>query len=527
MNQFINDRQIAKRTAFWLIVLVSMVLWNQQLVLSGYMIALCMWMWWSGLSLRQAGKRLLLLLPFGAGTLLFLPWTIPGTVVWSVGPLQLSVEGLQLALILLLKMTNASLVLSLMLHQTAVADWLRSLRQLGMPPVMVDLLQVMMRYVDLIGEEIRSMVHAQRARGFQARGWFWSLANYRRFGELLGVLFVRTWRRSERVYQAMQSRGEREAEVAQDQTLQQRMSGRADWAIEMDQVAFRYPSGTRDVLRGIDLRIRSGSKTVLMGMNGAGKSTLISLLNGLAVADRGKYALFGQLIDSQNAGIARHGVGVVYQDPDDQLFSPTVGEDVAYGPRNMGLPSDEVEDRVRYALGAVGMREFADCSPFELSYGQKRRVAIAGVMAMRPAMMVLDEPMAYLDPRGRDELQALLEQLQMMGTTLLVATHDVDFAAEWADQVIILKEGKVLAQGTTDLLFDEQLVYEAGLHLPRLARPFRMLQGVGHDVRPRSVRQAAQWIWKLMMQKQQEVIPHDVREQDATNRQSNLRHQNK
>ena len=333
------------------------------------------------------------------------------------------------------------------------------------------------------------MIQAQRARGFRSGGWFWTIANYKRFGEVLGVLFIRSMRRSERVYQAMLSRGESEG-VA--------VSVNAAIAMEMKEIAFRYPGSERDVLRGIDLKMPSGSKTVLMGMNGAGKSTLISLMNGLAVAQSGTYSLFGERIDAKKAKSARQTVGVVYQDPDDQLFSPTVAEDVAYGPRNLGCDEREIEDRVRFALGAVGLRDLADRSPFELSYGQKRRVAIAGVMAMRTPMMVLDEPMAYLDPRGRDELQALLEQMHLMGTTLMIATHDVDFAAEWADHVVLLKDGKVLAQGSTDLLFDDRLLQEAGLHLPRLARPFRLLQGLEDEVKPRTVRQAAQWIWKLM-----------------------------
>jgi energy-coupling factor transporter ATP-binding protein EcfA2 len=175
-----------------------------------------------------------------------------------------------------------------------------------------------------------------------------------------------------------------------------------------------------------------------------------------------------------------------------------VEEDVAFGPRNLGCGEAEVKERVEIALGSVGMRELRTRSPFELSYGQKRRVAIAGVLAMRPEMIILDEPMAFLDPKSRDDLQSLLESMHLMGMTLMVATHDVDFAAEWADHVLIMKEGSLLAAGSTELLFDEGLLAQADLHLPRLARPFRMLQGSG-QASPRTVRQAAQLIWKLMV----------------------------
>ncbi|WP_220471241.1 ATP-binding cassette domain-containing protein [Cohnella cholangitidis] len=235
-----------------------------------------------------------------------------------------------------------------------------------------------------------------------------------------------------------------------------------------------------------------------MGPNGAGKSTLISLLNGLELSQSGEVRLFGETVKRDNGDRLRRRVGVVYQDPDDQIFSTSVEEDVAFGPRNLGLPAEEVEERVDSALASVGMLEMKRRSPFELSYGQKRRVAIAGVLAMRPDFIILDEPMSFLDPKGRDELQALLDSMRMKGMTILIATHDVDFAAEWADQVLLLKDGKLLASGTTDLLFDDELIEQASLHLPRLARPFRLLQGA-EEHRPRSVKQAAQMIWRLIM----------------------------
>jgi energy-coupling factor transporter ATP-binding protein EcfA2 len=203
-------------------------------------------------------------------------------------------------------------------------------------------------------------------------------------------------------------------------------------------------------------------------------------------------------VKRDNGDRLRRRVGVVYQDPDDQIFSTSVEEDVAFGPRNLGLSEEEVMERVETALGSVGMREMRRRSPFELSYGQKRRVAIAGVLAMRPEFIILDEPMSFLDPKGRDELQALLESMHLMGMTIMVATHDVDFAAEWADQVLLLKDGKLLASGSTELLFEDELLEQASLHLPRLARPFRLLREA-EDHRPRTVRQAAQMIWKLMV----------------------------
>ncbi|ANE48788.1 hypothetical protein SY83_07905 [Paenibacillus swuensis] len=286
-------------------------------------------------------------------------------------------------------------------------------------------------------------------------------------------------------------------------------------AVELKDVCYRY--GDAEVLHGVSFSIGRGAKVALMGPNGAGKSTLISLLNGLEEPSSGTVSIFGEVLTAKNREMARLKLGVVYQDPDDQIFSTTVEEDVAFGPRGQGLSEAEVEERVRVALGSVGMRELRKRSPFELSYGQKRRVAIAGVLAMRPDIIVLDEPMAFLDPKGRDDLQSLLEAMHLMGITLVVATHDVDFAAEWADEVLILKEGRLLASGGTDLLFDDAVIASADLHLPRLARPFRLLEGVdGAAARPKTVRQAAQMMWRLMVRRSEaDAANSDVQKKEA------------
>jgi cobalt transport protein ATP-binding subunit len=267
-------------------------------------------------------------------------------------------------------------------------------------------------------------------------------------------------------------------------------------AIEVRHATYRY--GNTSALNDVSFQVMQGDKVVLMGPNGAGKSTLIALLNGIEKPAEGEVHVFGERMNEQAGKRLRSRIGVVYQDPDDQIFSTTVEEDVAFGPRNLGLTEEEVRERVDKALREVHMLEQRSRSPFELSYGQKRRVAIAGVLAMEPDIMILDEPMAFLDPKSRDELQALLETMHASGLTLIVATHDVDFAAEWAGRVLLLKEGRLLASGTTDLLFDDQLLEQADLHLPRLVRPFRLLDEAS-GYKPRTVREATQYIWKLMM----------------------------
>jgi cobalt/nickel transport system ATP-binding protein len=242
--------------------------------------------------------------------------------------------------------------------------------------------------------------------------------------------------------------------------------------IAIDDLSYVYPDGTR-ALDHLSLSIAAGRRVVLLGPNGAGKSTLLLHLNGLNLPQSGSVRLGGRPVTAHDHRWAASMVGLVFQDPDDQLFAPTVWEDVAFGPRNLGLSEVEVARRVEEALEAVGLTELARKAPHHLSYGQKKRAAIAGVLAMQPAILVLDEPTAYLDPRSAREVFALLDRLHARGATLLVATHDVDLAAEWADDCLILQAGRLLASGPRRLLAEARLMESAGLAIPRLAAAFR------------------------------------------------------
>lgn len=180
------------------------------------------------------------------------------------------------------------------------------------------------------------------------------------------------------------------------------------------------------------------------------------------------------------------------------MFSSTVWEDVQYGPKNLGMEKAEIEQRCNMALGSVGMLDYKDSAPYELSFGQRKRVAIAGILAMQSDIIVLDEPMAYLDPRGQDEVASLLQGLFFMGKSILVATHDVNFAASWADQVIIMSEGEVLVTGGPELLVEQEWMEKANLHFPMVARPFQLLSGIEFDTLPKTDREAARLIVDLM-----------------------------
>ncbi|MCL6639205.1 MAG: ATP-binding cassette domain-containing protein [Firmicutes bacterium] len=267
--------------------------------------------------------------------------------------------------------------------------------------------------------------------------------------------------------------------------------------IEVDSLYFRYRDGT-EALKGLSLAIREGSRTAILGPNGAGKSTLLLHLNGINLAQKGTVRVAGQEVGKGNEKWVRSMVGLVFQDPDDQVFSSTVWEDVAFGPANMRLDSAEVKRRVEEALRAVRMEEYREKAPYHLSYGQKKRVAIAGVLAMGPRVIILDEPVAYLDPRGKDNLIQILNGLNGSGTTVVIATHDVDLAAEWAEQVIIIKDGRTLALGDTSLLADETLVREAELRFPVVTQIFRGLAEIKLDQPPLTVADAVREIRQLL-----------------------------
>ncbi len=229
--------------------------------------------------------------------------------------------------------------------------------------------------------------------------------------------------------------------------------------LEVQNLSYTYPDG-RPALRGICLKIGPGERVALVGPNGAGKSTLLLALAGILRAE-GRVFVEGTPLTPASLPHLRARIGLVFQSPDDQLFSPSVYEDVAYAPLYQGLPASEVHNRVEEALSKVGMREFAGRMPHHLSMGEKKRVAIATVLAMRPAMLLLDEPSAGLDPRGRRELIALLNGLPQ---TLLIATHDLDLVNLTCPRLIILDEGRIAAEGASrDLLADSGLLAAHGL----------------------------------------------------------------
>jgi cobalt/nickel transport system ATP-binding protein len=234
-------------------------------------------------------------------------------------------------------------------------------------------------------------------------------------------------------------------------------------ALEVRGLAYSYPDG-HQALSGVDLAIAPGETIALLGPNGAGKTTLILHLNGILQAGAGDVHVGGLPVTRANLKEIRRRVGVVFQDPDDQLFMPTVRDDVAFGPANLGLRGDALDRRVHDALSSVGMADAADRPPHHLSFGQRRRVAVATVLAMDPQILVLDEPTSNLDPAARRDLADILAGLPV---TAIIATHDLPYALELCPRTVILSDGVIVADGpTAEILADEALMAANRLELP-------------------------------------------------------------
>ena len=233
-------------------------------------------------------------------------------------------------------------------------------------------------------------------------------------------------------------------------------------AIEIESLSYSYPDG-QQALKDINLTIEVGESVALIGPNGAGKSTLLLHLNGILRSD-GRVSVLGMPLEDKSLKQVRSKLGLVFQDPEDQLFSPTVFDDVAFGPINMGYSEDEVRRRVREALEGVGMEGYEKRSPHHLSIGEKKRIAIATILSMNPEILVIDEPTANLDPRAKWEL---IELLRGLPVTKIVASHDLELVEALCQRIILLDEGKVIANGSTQSIMSNSSLLEAHGLAPR------------------------------------------------------------
>ena len=243
-----------------------------------------------------------------------------------------------------------------------------------------------------------------------------------------------------------------------------------DYIAQLKKIVYSYPDGTKAV-DNISLDIRRGERVAFLGNNGAGKSTLFLLLNGILKPVSGEYLFDGKLVDYKRKSLfeLRKSVGVVFQEPDNQLFAPTVYEELSFGPMNLGIPEDEVKARIEHVMQVLDIEKHKNKPPHLLSYGQKKQVAIGSLLAMKPSMLVLDEPTSGLDGEHTEQMVKVLDKLHQEGTTILLSTHDVNFAFEWADTIVLMNNGKIETVGTgIEVFSDKASLKKCGLKLPAI-----------------------------------------------------------
>jgi len=425
-----------------------------------YLLAIVTVWWVARVPVSWFASRSLIELPFVVLAVL-LPLVGHGRRVDFLG-VAVSVEGALAGWNILAKGTLGVLVSLTLAATTAPHDLLLGLQRLRTPSVLITIATLMLRYGEVIVGEAQRMRIARISRGHDPR-FLWQVGATARG---VGSLFIRSYERGERVHLAMVSRGwtgtmPEMTGSSSPQPVRVAESGTA--ALLVEHLAYAYPDG-HQALFGVNLRVQPGERVALLGPNGAGKTTFVMHLNGVISGGSGRIEVAGMPVDKANLKEIRRRVGVVFQDPDDQLFMPTARQDVAFGPANFGLRGEELDARVRKALDAVGMGDFADRSPLHLSGGQRRRVALATVLACDPEILVLDEPSANLEPVARRELAEVLLGLDR---TMLMVTHDLPYALQLCTRSVVIDDGVVVADGPTrEILADTELLAAHRLELP-------------------------------------------------------------
>ena len=250
-----------------------------------------------------------------------------------------------------------------------------------------------------------------------------------------------------------------------------------EYIIETVNLNFKYQDGTK-ALNNVSLKIEKGKKISFLGVNGSGKSTLFLNFNGILKPSSGKVFYDGNEIKYNRASLytLRKNIGIVFQDPDNQLFSASVYQEVSFGPMNLKLDEDEVRKRVDVALANTGMIEFSDKAVHFLSYGQKKRVAIADIIAMKPEIIILDEPTSSLDPKHSKQIVQIFDELNEEGMTVILSTHDVELAYAWSDYIFVMKDGEIIREGTPYEIFsDDELIFNSYLEKPLVLEIYEVL----------------------------------------------------
>lgn len=335
----------------------------------------------------------------------------------------------------------SALVALLLAGTTPLPALLHALEHLHVPRFLTDVIQYLYRYLFVVSEQAQHMRLAAACRGSLGS------AGFRAAAGAVAVLFARSYSRAEAIHDAMLSRG-----AGAGETATERPADTADVAlssgtpvVQVRDLHYRYDDGTL-ALDGIDFDLHPGETVAIFGANGSGKTTFAHHLNGLLKGE-GRVAVCGMMVERRNLAAVRRKIGIVFQDSDAQLFMPSVIEDVAFGPHNLGIGGEETSKRAHTALRLVGMEHAAARAPYHLSAGEKKRVALAGVLAMDPEVLVLDEPTTFLDPPAVRDLVALLGRLPQ---AKIIITHDALFARTLAQRAVFFEHGKIVADGSVE-----------------------------------------------------------------------------
>ncbi|GEM_PF-41788 len=395
---------------------------------------------------------------FLGALIVILPLFTGETVIFQFGFLSVQSEGV-LYMLLVVSRFLAILTVSLVIFGTSTfLTTVTTLRSMGIPSILADMLMLTVRYIFELADALTRMQRAMKLRGFQLTKL--DKRGATQLAGLVGSLLIRSYEQAERVYKAMRLRGYGATNDDKETIMNRKDYAVGDIALQLSDIHFAYPTRP-PVLNGVDLTITHGERVGLIGPNGAGKTSLFLSTCGVLKPTSGAVTAYGDAIQS---GKFHPAIGLVFQNSDDQLFSPTVREDIAFGPVNIGLSETEVANRVDEALKLTGTTHLVERAPHHLSGGEKRMVSIASVLAMRPGLVLYDEPDANLDIRAR---RRLIQFLQEAPHTVMVASHDLEMVLEVCDRVILLDQGQIIAHGQpAEIMGNVALMETYGLEKP-------------------------------------------------------------
>jgi cobalt ECF transporter T component CbiQ len=436
---------------------------------------------WSRVPLRLFA--IFFLGPAWATLIVFMGFSIGfgATPLASVGPLTFYREGMREGVSAAARVATDMSWMALVFLTTSMDRLLAALRSLHVPDVLVDSVAMAFRYTFLLFDQFHRMLAAARARGGLQTYWM----KLESIGRIVAQILLRAYDRATAIQSAMVARGAAAAKLEGGQpagssarnsmeTHASETAGESTPILSGRSVSFSYLRDGPSVVSDLTFQVAKGEVVLLCGPNGCGKSTLLKLFAGILPCSEGEIRLLGTPLDRRLRNNAFRYVGLLFQDPDDQLFCTHVREDVAFGPTNMGVEPAEKERLVSEAMDLTEVAHLGARPTHRLSYGEMKRVGLAGLIAMRPPLLLLDEPSAYLDPAATSQLVSIVRKLHAdHGYSFVIVTHDMDLAASLATRVVVLQDGRIIADGSPrQILTDHELLKRARLEAPMLTRLF-------------------------------------------------------